>query len=74
MTYSHCTCTAIDACILYYNSMTVTFIALLLVSMGSNNAASDSITVMMMNKMIVTVVLEVTNVYEKMKHYIHVHR
>ena len=40
----------------------ITFIALPLVSMGSNNAASDAITVMMMNKMIVTVVLEVTNV------------
>ena len=48
--------------------MTVTFIALPLVSMGSNNAASDAITVMMMNKMIVTVVLEVTNVYKKMEH------
>ena len=35
----------------------LTFIALPLVSMGSNNAASDAITVMMMNKLIVTIVL-----------------
>ena len=37
--------------------MGLTFIALPLVSMGSNNAASDAITVMMMNNMIVTTVL-----------------
>ena len=37
--------------------MELTFIALPLVSMGSNNAASDATTVMMMNKLIVTIVL-----------------
>ena len=46
-------------------NMAVTFIALPLVSMGSNNAVSDAITVMMMNKMIVTVVLVVTNVCKR---------
>ena len=43
--------------------MAVTFIALPSVSMGnSNNTASDAITVIMMNKLIVTVVLEFSNV------------
>ena len=33
--------------------------------MGSNNAASDAITAMMMNKMIVTVVLEASSVCKR---------
>ena len=37
--------------------MIVTFIALPLVSMGSNNAASDIIPVMTMNKMIAAIAL-----------------
>ena len=51
--------------------MTVTFIALPLVSMGSNNAASDAITVMMMNKMIVTVVLEASSVCKRRNSHMH---
>lgn len=37
--------------------MAVTFIALPFVSMGSNNADSDAIAVMLMNKLIATVLL-----------------
>ena len=46
----------------------VTFIALPLVSMGSNNAANDANTVTTMNKLIVTIVLEASNVCKRMKH------
>ena len=45
--------------------MVITFIALPLVSMGSNNAASDAITVMVINKLMVTVVLAVNNVCKR---------
>ena len=45
-------------------NMAVTFIALPLVSMGSSNAVSDAIAVMMMNTLIVAIVLWTSNVCE----------
>ena len=45
--------------------MAITFIALPLVSMGSNNAASEAIIVMVINKLMVTVVLAVNNVCKR---------
>ena len=53
--------------------MVITFIALPLVSMGSNNAASDAISVMMMNKLIVTVVFNSSSVCRRLNYnYLHI--
>ena len=45
-------------------NIAVTFIALPLVSMGSNNADSDAIAVIVINTLIVAIVLWTSNVYE----------
>ena len=46
----------------------VAFIALPLISMGSNNAGSNANIVTTMNKLIVIIVLEATNVCKRRKH------